>query len=154
MCEISIKFANPLTIIQAPTPPPSQAGVFIATRFSNGFTVKGMVPMSYQLPDNMQVQVQISYTDAKGHPATIDGDVTWDTSDAEICGVESSGDSTLVTLIPGSKLGNAQISATADADLGEGVRNLVTTLDVSVIGGEAVAGTIAPVGPPEPIPEG
>jgi hypothetical protein len=39
-----------------------------------------------------------------------------------------------------------QITATADADLGAGVRNLVTVCDITIVAGEAVAGTIAPIG--------
>jgi hypothetical protein len=44
------------------------------------------------------------------------------------------------------------MTAYADADLGERVRELATTMDVTVMAGEAVAGTITPVGEPEPIP--
>ena len=46
--------------------------------------------------------------------------------------------------------GTAQITATADADLGEGVRELITLLDVNVVAGEAVAGTISVVGSAQP----
>ena len=51
-----------------------------------------------------------------------------------------------VMLKPGDQIGDCQISCKADADMGEGVRELVTLLDVTVVGGEAVAGTITPVG--------
>jgi hypothetical protein len=41
--------------------------------------------------------------------------------------------------------------ATADADLGDGVRELNTLLDVTLVAGEAVTGTINVVGDPQPI---
>jgi hypothetical protein len=66
--------------------------------------------------------------------------------------IASPADNSHVVLVPGTKTGNVQVSATADADLGSGVRNIVTLLDVTVVGGEAVAGTITPVGEPQPKP--
>lgn len=113
----------------------------------------GATDMAYTLPADKQVQLQIAYVDANGNPATVDGAVVWDTSDASVAHVDSvDPDGMLVMLVPGTKIGNAQVSARADADLGSGVRELVTLLDVTVVGGEAVAGTITPVGEPEPLP--
>jgi len=62
------------------------------------------------------------------------------------------GDSTIVTVVPVGPTGQIQITATADADLGAGVRNLVTVCDIQIVAGEAVAGTISPVGAPTPKP--
>jgi hypothetical protein len=101
--------------------------------------------MSYILPDDKQVDLQISYVDAKGHPAAVDGDVVWSSSDDTICSVTvAPTDSTKARLLSGVNLGNAQISATADADLGAGVSQIITPFDVSVVAGSAVAGTITP----------
>jgi hypothetical protein len=101
--------------------------------------------MAYTLPDDYQVDLQIGYTDAKGHPATIDGEVAWSSSDETICAVHvNPTDSTKVTLRPQANLGNCQISATADADLGSGVQNIITLFDTTVVGGSAVAGTVTP----------
>ena len=51
------------------------------------------------------------------------------------------------------ELGQVQITATADADLGEGTRELVTLMDVTIVAGEAVAGVIQPLGEATPIPK-
>ena len=48
-------------------------------------------------------------------------------------------------------LGRTQVSAKADADLGEGVRELLTICDIMIVAGEAVAGSIQPAGEQEPI---
>lgn len=153
--QVAVSFDTPLQLIvqQTPPPEPSKAGVRVYST-CDGFTVKGMAPIMYTLPNDKSVQVKIAYVDAKGNPAKVDGDVEWTSSDEDICGIATTGDSTLVTLIPGSKIGQCQIKATADADLGEGVREIVTPFDMEVVAGEAVAGTISPVGEPQPIPVG
>jgi uncharacterized Zn-binding protein involved in type VI secretion len=135
------------------TDEPSPAGAFITLRY-DGFTITARADqMAYKLPNDKAVKVQVSYVDAKGNPAAVDGDVTWDTSDATIATVTAeTGDSTIATVIPADKVGQVQINATADADLGAGVTTLVTTMDVEVLAGQAVAGTISPVGEPIPIP--
>lgn len=105
--------------------------------------------MAYTLPADKMVELSISYKDANGNPASIDGAVEWDSSDAEVARVDPlqatpTDDNSHVILVPGTKVGNCQISAKADADQGDGVRELVTLLDVTVVGGEAVTGTIEP----------
>jgi hypothetical protein len=149
--HLDVSFSTPLTLLFDTGPDPSQAGVRI-TSTVDGFTVKGFSPMAYTLPDDKQVVVKISYVDSKGHPAEVDGDVVWTTSDDLIANVGvKAGDSTEAMIAPGKDLGQAQITATADADLGEGVKNIITTFDVTVVAGSAVAGTITPVGDPQPI---
>ena len=149
---ITIKHSGIITIeTDEPLPVPSQAGAWITTN-CGGFTVKSKGPTAvYKLPVGMKIDVAVSYVDAAGNPATVDGDVDWETSDKEIANVFriSGTDSTKVSVRAG-KPGQTQISATADADLGEGVRNIITTMDIEVIPGEAVAGTITPIGEPEP----
>lgn len=109
--------------------------------------------MAYTLPSDKLVMVRVEYVDSHGNPANVDGDVTWDTSAPEVATVDpDAGDSRLCTITASGTLGTSQISAHADADLGSGTRALVTILDVTTVAGEAVAGTISPVGEPAPIP--
>jgi hypothetical protein len=61
-------------------------------------------------------------------------------------------DSTLVKVTPAGALGQCQVTATADADLGAGVTALITNADIEIVSGQAVAGTISPVGAPQPLP--
>ena len=118
-----------------------------------GFTLTAQGDVMYTLPVDMFVQMQVSYVDAKGNPATVDGPVTWASSDDDVLAVQvDANDSTIVSVTPVGTLGTAQISATADDDLGTGVRQLVTLADITVVAGEAVAGTIQPIGAPQPIP--
>jgi hypothetical protein len=107
--------------------------------------------MSYTIMVDYSIKVTVAYTDQYGNPAVIDGDVIWASSDDTIVQVFTESGNSLNAMVKAqTKTGQAQVTATADADLGEGVRSLVTLMDVSVVAGEAVAGTITPQGDPIP----
>jgi len=108
--------------------------------------------MAYTLPVGMAVDVMVAYSDARGNPAAVDGPVVWDSSSTDVVTAVASNDDPSVCRVSAVNLGSAQVNATADADLGAGVKTLVTTMTVTVVAGEAVAGTISPVGEPIPIP--
>jgi hypothetical protein len=131
-------------------------GTAIVTLTYDGFKVTAKIPeddkMAYTLPNDHKVQVQISYVDAKGNPAAVDGPVVWTSSNETVLTVEvDAADSSLATVLPGDQLSQAQVVATADADLGAGVTQIITTMDVTIVAGQAVSGTIAPVGEAVPI---
>ena len=106
----------------------------------------------YTLPVDHLVKMQVSYVDSGGNPAQIDGNPIWVSSDESIAHIDVDQlDATIVTVIPQGALGQVQVTATADADLGTGVRNLITVADITVVSGEAVAGAIAPIGEAQPI---
>ena len=129
-----------------------QAGYVLVTVRYGAFSITARGnDMAYTLASGMQVHLKVSYVDAAGNPAVVDGTVAWSSSDEAIATVTTEGiDSALVKAI--GPTGQVQITATADADLGEGTREIITPMDVTVAAGEAVAGTIAPVGAAEPIP--
>jgi hypothetical protein len=110
--------------------------------------------MAYTLPADKDVRVRVSYFDASGNPAAVDGEVMWDSSNEQIVKVVAdTADTTQAIVSPGGGvLGTAQVSATADADLDEGLREVVCTMDVTIVAGEAVIGRIEPVGEPGEIP--
>jgi hypothetical protein len=134
--------------IDQPKPEPDQVGVWMSMK-CEGITVRAKGPnMSYKLPNDKVANLSVQYVDSKGNPADVDGDVVWSSSNEEVCGVEvNDSDSKVARLVPGDQVGQVQITATADADMGEGVRNISCFIDVEVIAGEAVAGVISPIGP-------
>ena len=134
-------------------PEPTPEGFTIITVQYGRFTATAKGDqMAYTLPAGMMCSVQVAYVDANGNPASVDGEVTWTSSnDAIATAVVDPSDSTLCSISAIGGIGDAQITATADADLGGGTRELVTLLDVHIIAGEAVAGTISPVGEAQPI---
>ena len=108
--------------------------------------------MAYKLPSGSLIKVKVGYVDEGGNVATVDGDVAWDTSALSVATVERDPeDSMLAQVSSVGPIGTCQISATADANLGQGTRNLVTLLDLEIVAGEAVAGVITPQGEPQPI---
>jgi hypothetical protein len=148
MTTVAFKLGGTLEFLTEP----SKAGCFVTLRYGLfSITAKGD-DMSYTLASGMQVHVQVAYVDANGNPARVDGDVAWNVSDAGVVEVVVDAADTSKALVKATgKVGQVQITATADADLGEGVRPLVTPMDVEVVAGEAVSGSIQPVGPAEPI---
>ena len=105
--------------------------------------------MALILTDLEKVSLSVSFTTAAGNPATVDGIPVWGVSDETILSVVAAEDGLSAVVTTVGPLGGAQVSVTADADLGEGTRSLVGTLDVTVIGSEA-AFAIVVAGAPEP----
>ena len=145
----TIEFAGTLTIRKKK----KKLKCFVTLRYKD-FTVTAKGDdMSFTLPSRMQVHVQVAYVDASGNPAVVDGPVKWSSSnDASLTVAPETPDGLTATVGAVGPIGQAQVTATADADLGAGVRSLVTTMDVTIVAGEAVTGTISPVGSVEPIP--
>ena len=131
-----------------------EAGYCLVTLRYRDFTVTARAnDMAYNLASGMQVHVEVKYVDVNGNPAEVDGEVTWESSDESVIEVAvDEADSSRATVQAVGGIGQAQVTATADADLGEGTRELVTPMDVTVVAGEAMSGTISPVGSAEPIP--
>ena len=96
-----------------------------------------------------QVTFQVAYVDSQGNPARVDGVPVWASSDTTLLTLEAEPDgfSALATAV-GSVGDGIQVSVTADADLGTGMRPIVTLGTVNIIAGEAVAGMMT-AGTPE-----
>lgn len=151
LSRVEIVFGNALKIMEVPAPELGHQLLMINFGHQIVITTKGDHVM-YTLPVDHSVTMQVAYTDAKGNPATIDGDVSWDSSDVSIVTVSvDPSDSTVCRATPVGSVGQVQITATCDADLGDGTRELITLCDIEVVGGEAVAGSIQPLGEPSPI---
>lgn len=148
MTSVEFKLGGTLTFLVE-----EEGYVLVTLRFDDLTVTARGENMAYTLASKMQVHVQVAYVDAAGNPAVVDGPVQWTSSDTTIATVTVDGaDSSKALVAAVGPIGQAQVKAVADADLGAGVRNLTTPMDVTVAAGEAVAGTISPVGPAEPIP--
>jgi hypothetical protein len=116
-----------------------------------GASFTGDDGMAITLPDDAPIQVKVTWVDAKGNVAIVDGATTWTSSDdANVSVVVDSTDSTMATMSSpaGGTLVTAQVSASADADRGSGVETIIAMVDVTVVAGTAVGGTISPVPAP------
>lgn len=109
------------------------------------------------LTDLQQVGLTVAFADAAGNPATVDGTPVWSSSNPAILTVTPSADGMSATAVTVGPLGQAQVSVTADADLGSGVTSITGVLDVTVQASQAVAAVVnagAPTDktPPAPAP--
>lgn len=102
------------------------------------------------------VDVTIKFVDSKGKPAKVDGVPTWSVDNTDVVdSLTPSDDGMSAKLHITDNVGAAQLTVTADADLGSGVTTITSVDTVSVIPGDAVAanftfGTVTPDTPPGP----
>lgn len=99
------------------------------------------------LTDEQQVALSVAYKTAAGNPARVDGVPVWTSSDPSIVSLIVAEDGLSAQAVSGA-LGSAQITVSADADLGEGVREILATLDIEVHAAEAIAAIVV-AGTPE-----
>jgi hypothetical protein len=97
--------------------------------------LKGLTTMI--LTDTQQVVLHIAAVDKRGNSARLDGAPVWVSSDPTLLTITAEADGMSATGVAVGPLGKLTVSVTADADLGEGVRELTGVLDVEVVGAEA-----------------
>lgn len=101
------------------------------------------------VPNNQKTTLSIAPQDAYAQAAIVDGSPTWMVSEPTLATLTPAADGLSAVLEPVGPVGAFQVTATADADLGEGVRQISGLLEVQVIASEAVslgitAGTLEP----------
>lgn len=104
---------------------------------SSKVTPKGETRMQV-LADEQKVSVSLEPKTQAGNPARVDGIPTWEVSDANILDLVVSPDGLNAVVTAKGPLGKSQISVKADADLGEGLREITTIDEVEVVAAEAV----------------
>lgn len=89
------------------------------------------------------IKVGVKPLDSHGNPTGLDGVPAWSVSDEAILSFEVADEAGLTAIVtPAGLLGVAQIVCRGDAARGEDVREIVGTLDIEVIAGEAATLTI------------
>lgn len=95
------------------------------------------------LTNAQKVPLSIQPLDQYGNPARVDGVPVWNNSDEALGTLTVAADGLSAEYSTLGPIGTAQVSVTADADLGAGVRSLTGTLDIQVEPSEAVTLNIA-----------
>jgi hypothetical protein len=90
-------------------------------------------------------------TDRKGHPARIDGKPSW-AADNDLLILEPADDGLSCRVTSAGTTGSCTVTITADADLGEGVRNLTHSEFFSIIDAPATNIDVA-IDAPEEVEE-
>lgn len=94
--------------------------------------------MSLLITNEQKVKLTIAPKTAAGNPAPIDGIPLWNVSDSSVLTLDVAPDGLSAYAISNS-VGTSQINVVADADLGEGVREIASVLDIQVVNAEAVS---------------
>lgn len=109
---------------------------------------------------DQELDLELAITDNFGNQATVDGVPAWTSGDDAVIALTVSDDGFTAVASAVGPVGTAQVSVRADADVGEGLREIIATLDLEVVGGEARlvalnAGEprVKPEPTPEPVPE-
>ena len=107
--------------------------------------------MALTLTIDQKALVTLEITDRSGNPATVDAPPVWDSSATEFATVDAAEDGLSAWVSAGEGVGEeaALITVRADADLGEGTREVIGTLQVNVTAGEAQFVELT-AGAPEP----
>ena len=95
-----------------------------------------------QLTDSQQVPFTINPTDRKGQPAPVEN-VRWASSNDAVASVTPSEDG-LSAVVKAGVPGDATISVTADAQIGEGSTDIAGTVDIHVVPGAASVIALTP----------
>ncbi len=90
-----------------------------------------------KMTDTQQTALAINPRDKKDNPAVLDGLPQWLSSNTEILNPVASADGLSCQVKAVGPLGTATITVKADADLGEGVRTIQDSIEITVTGGEA-----------------
>jgi len=112
----------------------------------------GGVEIMVTMTTTQQVDIgPITATDRRGNPAPLDGAPTFGSSDEAVCTVEAhpSGDPAMALAKAVGPTGSVQITVSADADLGEGVKPIQGILQIDVLAAEASTLVIATGQPTE-----
>ena len=84
-----------------------------------------------------QVAITLSVTDRAGNPAAFDAPPVWAASSAALT-LEAAADGMSATAVSGDVVEDAvMVTVRGDADLGDGVREIIGTLQINVSSGEA-----------------
>jgi hypothetical protein len=111
--------------------------------------VEGNQTMSITLTDSQQVEVTVSFVDAKGNPAAIDGLPAWDVSDPALLAIRPNVDQYGALILAVGPLGHAQVTVEADVEIGAEIETITGILEVDIIGGKAVTAALVAGEPTE-----
>lgn len=92
--------------------------------------------------DKKLVGCTVSYVDAAGNAAVVDGVPVWATDRPDLLTLVPSEDGMSCDITPAGLLGIGQITISADADIGDGVQELITLGSIECVAGEAVSGVL------------
>lgn len=92
--------------------------------------------MLITITNEQKVQVSLAPLTAAGNPATLDGTPSWTVIEGDAT-LEVAEDGLSAFLVSGEANVNSKIGIKADADLGDGIREIEDFVDLAVVSAEA-----------------
>jgi hypothetical protein len=86
---------------------------------------------------NQSLPLSIAIKDSFGNPARVDGLPVWALTNEALGSIVVSADGMSATLSPSGVIGMCDVQVRADADLGEGIREILGVLNMEFIAGDA-----------------
>ncbi len=129
---------------------PAEPGPDFFLGFGIGTTTLQGTDLMARITTEQRVLLTVNPLTEGGNPAAIGGPVLFDSSAPDVVSIEQVDDRSAWAVATGAT-GAAQILASFDADLGEGVRTVELSGALEVVSAEAVTGEIV-FGTPELIP--
>lgn len=118
-------------------PPRKPPRLRLKIDFGN-FSVEGK-DMAITIKAGQRGVATISHpVDKFGNPAAIDGAPVWSTSDDTKFALTPSDDGMSCVIQHLGPVGDAQVKVAADADLGEGSKEIASVIDLTAVAGDAV----------------
>lgn len=112
----------------------------VLSSFSNGAYL-----MAVMITEEEKVLLKVFPKTKKGNPAKVDGKPVWASSNPDVVVLEEAHpDGFAVYAKAVGPVGVSQVTVKVDADLGEGVKELVARLDVEVVAAEAATLEVTP----------
>lgn len=87
---------------------------------------------STSISNIQEVDVNVTFTDNLGRPVEIDGTPSWQVNDETIATIEVAEDGRSAIVRSVGAVGRTFVTVTADAELGEGTREVSASFDVEV----------------------
>jgi len=101
------------------------------------------------LTNSQQILLTLAPKDRRGETAPVDGIPTWASSDETLLAVLPAADGMSALVKAVGPLGDGRVTATADADLGDGVVPITGAADFTVTPGQATVLELAAGSPEE-----
>lgn len=87
--------------------------------------------MAINITTDEEAEVKVSFTSLSGNPARVDGAPLWSSSESSVATVMASADG-MSAVVTSVDEGEAELVLKADADLGEGIEELMISTTVLV----------------------
>lgn len=84
-----------------------------------------------------QVKLNVVFKDAKGNVAPVEGIPTWSATAPALVSLVPAEDGMSCIVKPAGTIGDLQVQVLADADMGEGVKEIMGFMDFTLLAGEA-----------------